>query len=204
MPDIDWGQVIFLILFVIVGFVRWLGNLMEQKKEAKERASLSPEELARREAAWRRQVGQDESPPPLPAPTPTATQPPPDPFRQFKELLEQLKEPTQPPQTKPQPQRPSSSTPPPLAQRRPAPPPIPQHSPAVVPAIPLSAPVAASFEQAFPTSSSVNRSFSEAVAHRDRGTADSLRGLRKSLRNPQAVREAFVLREVLGPPKALE
>ena len=194
MPDIDWGQVIFLILFVVVGFVRWLGNLMEQRKEAKERASLSPEELARREAAWRRQVGQDENPPPLP--TPTSTQPPPDPFRQFKELIEQLQTPEQPPK------RPS--TPPPPVQRPLTPPPIPQRAATVAPAPPQAAPITANFEKAFPTSSSVNRSFTEAIAHRERGTADSLRSLRKSLRNPEALRQAFVVREILGPPKALE
>ena len=78
MPDIDWGQVIFLILFVVVGFFRWLGNLIQQQKEAKERPTiLTPQERALREAAWRKQTGQEAAPVPLPSPTSTA--PPPDP-----------------------------------------------------------------------------------------------------------------------------
>jgi hypothetical protein len=200
MPDIDWGQVIFLILFVIVGFVRWLGNLIEQRKEAKERASLSPEEIARREAAWRKQVGQDTDLAPVPAPT--ATQPPPDPFQQLKDLFEQLKEPA----PKPQPQRPS--TPPPLVQvqRPPAPPQRTQPPP--IPALPRPAPTSVAaptpvIAKAFPTSNFVDRSFTEAVAHRDRRTAAKLMSLRLDLRSPSALRRAIVIREILGPPKAL-
>lgn len=185
MPDIDWGQVIFLILFVIVGFVRWLGNLIEQRKEAQERATLSPEEVARREAAWRKQMGQDTEP------APTSTQPPPDPFRQLRDLFEQLNEP------EPKPQRPSS--PPPLVQR-PAPPPL-RAQPPPIPAPPAPAPVLA---KAFPTSSFVDRSFTEAVAHRDRRTAPKLMNLRLDLRSPTALRRAVVIREILGPPKALQ
>ncbi len=46
MPDIDWGQAIFLLLVVVVGFIRWVGNLIQQQKEAKKRGQLSPEERA--------------------------------------------------------------------------------------------------------------------------------------------------------------
>ncbi len=204
MPDIDWGQVIFLILFVIVGFVRWLGNLIEQRKEAKERASLSPEEIARREAAWRRQVGQDTDLPPVPAPT--ATPPPPDPFRQLKDLFDQLNEPAPKPQPQPKPQAQRPSTPPPLVQvQRPAPPPQ-RTQPPPIPTLPkpvsasMAAPVIA---KAFPTSNFVDRSFTEAVAHRDRRTAAKLMSLRLDLRSPSALRRAIVIREILGPPKAL-
>jgi hypothetical protein len=90
MPDIDWGQVIFLILFVVVGFFRWLGNLIQQQKEAKERPTiLTPQERALREAAWRKQTGQEAAPVPLPSPTSTA--PPPDPFAEIKDLFKQIK-----------------------------------------------------------------------------------------------------------------
>ena len=202
MPDIDWGQVIFLILFVIVGFVRWLGNLIEQRKEAKERASLSPEEIARREAAWRKQVGQDLET----APAPTATPPPLDPFRQLKDLFDQLNEPAPKPQPQPQPQAQRPSTPPPLVQvQRPAPPPQRTQPPPIpVPAKPANTPVAAPvLAKAFPTSNFVHRSFTEAVAHRDRRTSAKLMSLRLDLRSPSALRRAIVIREILGPPKAL-
>jgi hypothetical protein len=184
MPDIDWGQVVFLILFVVVGFVRWLGNLIQQQKEAKNRPLPSPAERALREAAWRKQTGQATTP------VPASTQPPPDPFGEWKDLLKQFKESTQP--------TPPRTRPPPLQQR-----PQPQPS-APPPTPPPSAPfVTLSATHAFPTSSFVDRSFTEAIAHRDRRTADSLMRLRTDLRSPLALRRAIVIREILGPPKAL-
>lgn len=199
MPDIDWGQVTFLILFVVVGFVRWLGNLIQQQKEAKERPTLlTPEERALREAAWRQQTGQGPSTTPKPAPTSTA--PPPDPFSELKDLFKQLKETSQStprpgplppalpsrttspaPHQRPQPQRPTTSPTPALSRPEPVP----------------------TLASAFPTSNFVDRSFTEAVAHRDRRTADSLMRLRMDLRSPLALRRAVVIREILGPPKAL-
>lgn len=195
MPaDIDWGQVIFLALVVIVGFVRWVGNLIEQQKEAKARAKLSPEEIALREAAWRKQVGLDEeleresAPPPPPAA---------DPFRELKDIFEQLREP--PPAPAPAP------APPPL--RRP-PPPLPVHRQVAAP--PPLKPVGVTNQvfvptptQAFPTSHHVHRQFTEAVAHRDRPLSAKLTSLRRELATPKALRQAILIREVLGPPKAL-
>jgi hypothetical protein len=191
-PDIDWGQVIFLALVVIVGFVRWVGNLIAQQKEAKARANLSPEEIALRDAAWRKQVGMDEEPE---SPSP----PPADPFRELKDLFEQLREPTPAP------------APPPL--RRPPPPPLPVHrhvAAAAAPAPPPLKPVGVSEKvfvptptQAFPTSHHVHRQFTEAVAHRDRPVSAKLTNLRRELATPKALRQAILIREVLGPPKAL-
>ena len=185
MPaDIDWGQVIFLILVVVVGFIRWVGNLIQQQKEAKERAKLSPEERALREAAWRRQVGQDE---------PEREPETPDPFRELKDLLEQFKPATAPP-----------PVPPRTPRLRPAveasPPPLPPSAPAAVP-VPVPALAAA-----FPTSSSVHRVFTEAQAAGvavPRKRSAQLTGLRVELGTPRALRQAVLLREVLGPPVAL-
>lgn len=190
-PDIDWGQVIFLALVVIVGFVRWVGNLIAQQKEAKARAKLTPEEIALREAAWRKQVGLDEEPE---EPTP----PPADPFRELKDLFEQLREPAPAP------------TPPPL-RRPPPPPPLPVHRQvSAPPAPPPLRPVGVTEKvfvptptQAFPTSSHVHRQFTEAVAHRDRPLSAKLSSLRRELATPKALRQAILIREVLGPPKAL-
>lgn len=185
MPaDIDWGQVIFLILVVVVGFIRWLGNLIQQQKEAKERAQLSPEERALREAAWRRQIGQDE-------PAPESN----DPFRELKDLLEQFQ---------PKPATPPPVPPPQAPRLRPAvrpgpPPPL----PVPVPVATAPQPVAAA---AFPTSSTVQRVFTEA---REAGMASvkkpsaQLKGLRLELASPRALRQAILVREVLGPPVAL-
>lgn len=201
MPaDIDWGQVIFLALVVIVGFVRWVGNLIEQQKEAKARAQLSPEELAMREAAWRKQVGMDEAnrQPNPPSPSPT----PPDPFRELKDLFEQLREPTPAPAPKPPPLR----RPPPSAPRttapRPyvqAPPPPPIRPVGVTKQVFVPTPT-----RAFPTSSSVQRTFTEAAkAGSQRPTSAKLTNLRRELATPKALRQAILIREVLGPPKAL-
>jgi hypothetical protein len=199
MPDIDWGQVVFLILFVVVGFIRWLGNLIQQQKEAKERPDvLTPEQRALREAAWRRQTGRDN--PVDPAPAPTSTQLPPDPLSELKEFLKQLKQEVNPPprpasRRSPVPQSPPS-LPPLMAQP-------PQHS--LPPPIPVTAQVSQEMDtnKVFPTSASVARSFTEAVAHRDRRTAGSLMRLRRDLRSPASLRRAIVIREILGPPKSL-
>jgi hypothetical protein len=199
MPDIDWGQVVFLILFVVVGFIRWLGNLVQQQKEAKERPDvLTPEQRALREAAWRRQIGQDN--PSNPAPAPTSTQLPPDPLSELKDFLKQLKQegssPPLPASSRlPVPQKPSS--PPSLKAQPPAqslPPPVP---------VSAQATPAKDDNKMFPTSVSVARSFTEAVAHRDRRTASSLMRLRRDLRSPASLRRAIVIREILGPPKGL-
>lgn len=199
MPDIDWGQVTFLILFVVVGFFRWLGNLIQQQKEAKERPKvLTPEERAMRDAAWRRQTGS--APNPTPPASPTSTTPPPDPLAELKELFKQIKEANQPPPRPTQPPPPLPVNPgSPNASRAPqrqmpVPPPV--------PAIPKQA-MAPTPAVAFPTSSSIDRSFTEAVAHRDRRTADRLKRLRTDLRSPLSLRRAIVIREILGPPKAL-
>jgi cytoskeletal protein RodZ len=199
MPDIDWGQVIFLILFVVVGFFRWLGNLIQQQKEAKERPTiLTPQDRALREAAWRKQTGQEAAPVPLPSPTSTA--PPPDPFAEIKDLFKQIKESNQPSPRQAQPPpplpvRPNSLSP----SRKPQPP---NSVPPPVPALPKQPPTP-TLANAFPTSNFVDRSFTEAVAHRDRRTADSLMRLRMDLRSPLSLRRAIVIREILGPPKAL-
>lgn len=201
MPaDIDWGQVIFLALVVIVGFVRWVGNLIEQQKEAKARANLSPEELAMREAAWRKQVGMDEAERPANPPTPAPT--PPDPFRELKDLFEQLREPTPAPAPKPPPLR-RAPTPPPLSTApRPyvqAPPPPPLRPVGVTKQVFVPTPT-----RAFPTSSSVQRTFTEAAkAGSQRPTSAKLTNLRRELATPKALRQAILIREVLGPPKAL-
>jgi cytoskeletal protein RodZ len=199
MPDIDWGQVIFLILFVVVGFFRWLGNLIQQQKEAKERPTvLTPEERALREAVWRKQTASEPSP--VPSPSPTSTAPPPDPFAEIKDLFIQIKESNQPPPRQTQP-------PPPLPVKPNSPPPsrTPQLQNSVPPPFPApskQAPIP-TLASAFPTSNFVDRSFTEAVAHRDRRTADSLMRLRMDLRSPLSLRRAIVIREILGPPKAL-
>jgi len=191
--DIDWGQVIFLVLVVVVGFVRWVAGLLEQQKAAKERAKLSPEEQAQRDAAWRRQVGkggdvEDE-----------------DPFGELKELFEQLKESERPAPSKTSapPPLPSATprlpTPPPIVVRHVAttPPPSQRPSTAHAPFVPTPT-------KHFPGSTSVKRTFTEAVGHRERPTAANLSGLRRQLRNPAALRQAILIREILGPPKALQ
>ncbi len=178
MPDIDWGQVIFLVLVVVVGFIRWVANLIQQKKEAKERSNLSPEERARREAAWRKQIGEE-----------VDVEKEEDPFRELKELFEQFNKPPQP-----------QPAPPPLPQRLPVKtPPAPPRPPrvaspvAIEPALPLPARSALPIIPLTPY-------FGLADA---RPVPARLASLRRELASPQALRQAILVREILGPPKAL-
>ena len=57
--DFDWSQITFLIMIVVVGFVRWLGSRIQESRTGKPAPpELDREEEALREAAWRRQTGQ--------------------------------------------------------------------------------------------------------------------------------------------------
>ena len=59
--DFDWSQIAFLIMVVVVGFIRWLGSAIQKNKE--QVPPLTEHEKALREEAWRRQTGQGGAPP---------------------------------------------------------------------------------------------------------------------------------------------
>ena len=186
MPaDIDWGQVIFLILVVIVGFFRWLGELIQQRKEARERQLQNERPLTRAPG-----------PPPAPRPARPLT-PAEDPFREFKDLFEQL--------------RPPAPQAPPAPPQRPAPPPLPpgtltrQRQPLPAPPAPHRKPPApaAAVPQAA-TQPRLASAYTQEIHSQNEGrTSRRLRELRRDLRSPEALRQAVLVREILGAPRAL-
>lgn len=234
MPDgIDIGQVIIIVIAVVAGFIQWAWKLYQNNQEARRRPTqpLSSEERQLREEAWRQQTGQapnpTPSPPPLPRPAsmPLPTRPPPqptrpadDPWKSMREIFETVKEEMRKAQEE--------------AQRKaqPAPPPIPPPPPvrrAVVPPPPpptTSAPrqSASQAPTQFPQpaalvpsgaagpSSSAASSVALALHPRmvtssaNQAARDPFAGLRAGLLSHDALRQAILLREILGPPKALQ
>ncbi len=200
------------------GFVQWLWGLFKQGQEEAERRKAdlpSPEERAAREQAWRRQVEQTGQPP---RPSPKAS-PPLNPWDTVRDVVEQIKEearkaksPAAPP---PIPQRPSSPPPPTSrprsytvrAELRPTP--VPPPTPAApFPTAPVTtAPVtttSASTPPVFfaqpPTPAKLSPSPDQTLPR----SRPEFNGLRQLLQTPATLRQAVLLREILGPPKALQ
>lgn len=202
LAEIDPVQIIIIVIAMGAGFIQWLWGLMKQKLEESERRNappLSTEERARREEAWKKQIQQSGQ---TPRPSPKSTPPPPAAWDTVREVFEKIQEesrkarqPPHQPVTQPaarpvsQPTRSASAmrgtvraeTRPP-APPVPEPPPLPAHSPLVaVPAQPHLA----------------------AVSSPSSDNADT-QALRRLLKTPASLRQAVLLKEILGPPKALQ
>lgn len=176
-------QGVVIIIALIAGFIRWLWENWQQRQEGMKRETPpDPEEQRLREAAWRRQTGQG-APPPLP---PVA----PSPWTELREAWQQLKETAMEP------------VPAPARQSRPRPaPPLPV-SPPRQPAV-----------RAKPPSSGPGLDIPAATAGVARETYQSperaaegpvLAAVRHLRRDPALMRQAIVMQEILGPPKALQ
>jgi hypothetical protein len=187
--DFDPFQIAIIVIFVLASFIKWLWENWQLKNEASKRdLPLDPEEQRLREAAWRKQTGQSgDSPPPIPPAV--AASPWDDLSNAWKELQEAAK-PTPPPIPA---ARPSQSAAPPLvSQPRPQsvrsqiqspPPPL-----ATVVSTPT--PVVVAKEAYFPQQKTTTVSVLAAVRH---------------LRiDPALMRQAILMQEILGPPKALQ
>lgn len=204
LADIDPVQIIIIVIAMGAGFLQWLWGLIQQKMEESKRpnAPLSEEERAAREAAWRQQT----------RPSPKTPPPIHDPWSSVREVFEQIKEETRKAQQpQPPPARPSSTPPPvPQAQRsparpipgtvraeiHPAPPPVPsQAEPFPTQAKPAKVATPPVFFDAPAVPTTVSRRKTEAA---------SPYSLKDLLHNPAAARQAILLREILGPPKALQ
>lgn len=206
LAELDPVQIAIIVIAMLGGFFQWLWSLIQQGKgdAEKRQPSETLEEKKLREEAWRRQTqGQK------PVRPSTATPPPiHDPFAPVRELFEQIKREAQG-------QQPAPSTPPPL----PASPPPQQAKRGSVRAdltrqnAPQSAKrhsVAADLAATTPAASStppVSLPTAPAAplvqlpeATRP-AVAPAWAGL---LGSPAALRQAFILREILGPPKALQ
>ena len=187
LAEIDPVQIVIIVIAMLGGFFQWLWGLMQQAREERERrraTPLDPEEQRLREEAWRRQV---EAPQ---APSPSQDKPV-APWDMVRELMEKAREAAAQPE--PPPVSPARRPAPPPAQpaRRPTPPPR-TTPPAVATAVgPTPTPVAtASLAPAPPTRSTSRPAPTHPLARR--------------LTRPESVRQAILMREILGPPKALQ
>lgn len=171
-------QGVVIIIALIAGFVRWLWENWQQRQEASKRAAPpDPEEQRLREAAWRRQTGQG-APPPLPPPAA------PSPWTELREAWKQLQETAQ------------ETAPAPVRQTRPAAaPPLPQQRHKAARAQP--APVA---EAAVPATMIAETYLPPPRA----AVSPVLTALRQLRHDPALMRQAIVMQEILGPPKALQ
>lgn len=185
MPaDIDIGQVLIIAIAMIAAFVQWVWKLIQDGKEARERVRRQQER-----ARMGRDHSVEEKTEPRAVPT-IPDSPPPVPRGGIWDLVETLKEEMRKAQQQPaeQPAPPPMPVRPPEKRREPKPP-----SP---PAIPASrpAPILASQPVATPAPIHVSKN-----TVRD-GAAD----VRASVMNLEALKQAIILNEVLGPPKALQ
>lgn len=223
LAEIDPIQIIIIVIAIGAGFVQWLWGLIKQKAEESERRNatpLTPEDRAAREEAWRKQVAQP-GPGHAPRPSPQSTPPVQDPWATVRDVFEQIKEEArkaQNPQVPPPvPQRPSATSPRSLPQptsqtslNRPR-----RHSVrAELQPVPVAPPAPA---DPFPTGAAKAVtpnvtppvSFATApapplVSLTTRPAAQDFSGLRQLLHSPASLKQAVLLREILGPPKALQ
>ncbi|MES2738310.1 MAG: hypothetical protein V4672_18460 [Verrucomicrobiota bacterium] len=213
LAEIDPIQIIIIVIAMGAGFVQWLWGLIKQGKDDAERrntAPLSDEDREAREQSWQQQVKPAGNPN---RPSPKTPPPVQDPWATVKDVFEQIKEESRKAQNPglppPVPQRPAS--PPPSRQRTrpgtvradvrpaPTPPPIPAYpfpeaAKATTPATP---PV---FFASPPAPPLLNPAPHLATSR----STPELSGLRQLLQTPDTLRQAVLLREILGPPKALQ
>lgn len=175
MPaDLDIGQVLIIAIAMIAAFVQWVWKLIQESKAARER--VRPQQREHSSPNVDPEVPQ---PPPMPIPGGGVW----DLVETFKEEMRKAQAGLEPKETpKPRPQTPERRRvvipPPPL-------PPAPvQKAAPVVPEVILPKPLPA---------------FAATATSKDDSVV-----LRMNLMNLDALKQAIILREILGPPKALQ
>ncbi len=201
--EIDLVQIIIVVIAMLGGFVQWLWNVIQQAKadaERRRQAPPSPKERALRDEAWKRQVMPNK---PV-RPAPTATPPPlQDPFTSVREIFDQVKRelaeaqkppahPVSRPQRQPMPKRAPVDRAEPLRNELHSP--VKQAHFSPVP-ITVSSP---------PTISIPDTRPSTFVSTISTGSENQRQCWQSFLRNPGALKDAFILKEILGAPKALQ
>lgn len=196
LAEIDPIQIAIIVIAMGVGFVQWLWGLIKQTQEEKNRqnTSLSPEERAAREQAWKEQIEGQRQGQPAPR-APTSTPPPADPWGNVKDIFEKIKEEARKAQEQQQQPQRSQPAQQPARQKQPAPPPLPRAAKTPEPKVVTPVAVAAS-----------------RAPQVEPGTIEGLRsrreqdpkGLLAFLQTPNALQQAVLLKEVLGSPKALQ
>ncbi|MCB1275800.1 hypothetical protein [Prosthecobacter sp.] len=189
--DFDPMQVAIIVIALIAGFVKWLWETWQQSRSQARPAPPTPEEQRLREAAWRKQTGRPAGPPPIP---PTAAPSAWDELRkawhELQETAKQTQSPAQPPAR--------TSRPPPVPQqaRRQVRAEVPRPAAVPVPVVQVSVPETPSISS--PPATVLSRE--KAVA-----PEGSILSLMHSLRrDPSLMRQAILMQEILGPPKALQ
>ncbi|MEZ5384594.1 MAG: hypothetical protein R3F13_03675 [Prosthecobacter sp.] len=176
--DFDPFQVTVIVIFVLASFIKWLWENWQAKNSGADyQEPPDPEEARLREAAWRRQTGQS-TPPPLPPPVA------PSPWREVKKVWEELQDSTR-----------ASSAPAKVRRtvRSESRLSVPESSSpaAQVAAAPVAAARALPRHEAPPSEPRSKPSPLLAVARRMRGDS-------------ALMRQAVLMHEILGPPKALQ
>ena len=188
--DFDPFQMAIIVIAVLAGFVKWVWENWQQKTGGAPPPPPDPEEKRLREAAWRKQTGQSSAPPPVP---PVAAPSAWDELRKaWKELQETARQaPARPAQSRPSPPLPPQRQPQPQRQRQQQPArasaalPVPTVAAAKAPPVADSPPAVVMSKPAAPAGSVLAR----------------LRHLRH---DPALMRQAILMQEILGPPKALQ
>ncbi len=189
LAEIDPIQIAIIVIAMLGGFVQWIWSLIKQSQDEAERAKIQPSEEERklREAAWKKQVQMPNAPPPPPQKAPKAPTSSPDPWSATREIFEQIKREaagqTALPSPSPAKQRPASTKKVPAYVQPPQP----------VPEIVLPTPTLV-----------VEVSHATPAAKLASSRQDGLELLRGLLASPTSIRQAVLMREILGPPKALQ
>jgi hypothetical protein len=183
MPaDLDIGQVLIIAIAMIAAFVQWVWKLIQESKAARER--VRPQQREHSSANVDPEVPQ---PPPMPIPGGGVW----DLVETFKEEMRKAQaglEPEKAPRPRPPiPERPRVVVPPPPSPPAPVSAPVSATAPKAAPAVPeivLPKPIPA---------------FAATATSKDDSVV-----LRMNLMNLDALKQAIILREILGPPKALQ
>lgn len=205
----DMGEVIFVIVALVIGFINWLINLWKQKQEEGERAKHVPteEEVEARRRAWEEQTRRVEGEAAREherdyAPAPSA---PPQTGGSLKELFEELKRAAREAQSPPEP----APAPLPAPAPRPAPPPLAPAAPAYAKKV-VEAPKALppSFLRSGATDAMHTHDESARRANAAYTTREPARRgahpLTALLHSAEGYRQAFVLKEILDTPKGMQ
>lgn len=191
LAEIDPIQIAIIVIAMLGGFVQWIWGLIKQSQEEAERAKAQPteEEKRLREAAWKKQVQMPTAPPPLLPKAPQVPNPTVDPWSAAREIFEQIKREATGQTALPSPRPAATPQIPARAKKASA------YVPPPLPAIQIVASAPAPLVEVTHATPA-----SKLASNRQDGL-ELLRGL---LASPNTVRQAVLMREILGPPKALQ
>lgn len=205
--DFDPFQAAIIGIALLAGFIKWLWENWRMKSDAAQRDSTppDPEEQRLRDEAWRRQMGQGGGSPPQPRPAPPPVAP--SAWDELRKAWEELKETARQPQ--PQPQPPALPPRQPQSQARQQPQPAFQKRGSVGACLSAAeAKLAAAREAAAAASAAAAQravpSAPPSVERRGAPAGALLASLQNLRHDPALLRQAVLLHEILGPPKALQ